>query len=487
VTLPDVSPSVRALHQRLEAIAPHLIDDFASQSVGALLARLADAVAEDPSASRVWMLATAVAGGYPTSGEVLAMRRGLALATSIDRSGACLSAVAVTASAVHAAEVLAEVVVGGVVVDVDFCARNRHNTGIQRVVRNTVKHWDPTTAILAAWSTDGTGYRRLTPGQRALVTEWSSDLEPVAEPENDVLLIPVDGSVLLPEVPAHRYIERLSAIAEHSGNRTGLIGYDAIPLVSADFVGEDESDRFAHYLSIVKHSTVVSAISETTADEFRGFGDALAAQGLTGPRVTSLLLPTVSHVGATGKAEQRDVPLVLMVGSIEPRKNQLAVLAATESLWREGLDFELRVIGGGAAVYVNELEMAMARARSRGARVAHARGVDDAGLAAAYRDATAFVFPSLQEGYGLPVAEALASGTPAITSRYGSTAEIASFGGCILVDPRSDVEIADALREILTDDALRLRLVEQTTRLVSRDWSQYADELWHQLVMEPRA
>jgi glycosyltransferase involved in cell wall biosynthesis len=477
-----VSLSVDALHQRLQVVAPALLDEVPVASVGELLSLLADAVAADLTPAKVWILATAVAGGYPSAGEVDAVRRGLELASPGARSGACLAGIAVTAAAVRSATVTAELVESAVLVDVDFCARNRHNTGIQRVVRNTVKHWDPERAVLASWSGDGTGYRRLTPAQNSLVVAWSSTLEVAEEPESDVLLIPVGTSVLLPEVPAHRYIDRLVAIAQHSGNRTGLIGYDAIPLVSADFVSEDESDRFAHYLTIVKHSTVVSGISETTADEFRSFNAALAAQGLEGPRVEALLLPTVGPVATAPAPQPRALPLVLMVGSIEPRKNQLGVLAAATSLWQKGLAFELFIIGSGGAGQVNELDAAIQVARRQGWAVSHGRGVPDDVLAAAYRDARVLVFPSLQEGYGLPVAEALASGIPVITSRFGSTAEIAAFGGCVLIDPRDDDDIARALESVLVDDALHARLVAETSQLSSAGWPDYAAALWKQLV-----
>jgi len=487
VTAATVTASVAALHQRLTVVAPVLAVDAAELSVGTLLAALADSVAARPAADRVWVLATAIAGGYPSPTEVDAVRRGLELATPAERLGACLAGVAVTASAVRSGDITAELVDTGVLVDVDFCARNSHNTGIQRVVRSTVRHWDDPRVVLAAWSSDGTGYRRLTPGQERLVTAWRSGLGPATEPESDVLLIPVGGTVLLPEVPAHRYLERLTAIAQHSGNRTGLIGYDAIPLVSADFVSEDESDRFAHYLTVVKHSTVVSGISGTTADEFRGFVDALDAQGLTGPRVEALLLPTARPPGEITPPAPREIPLVLMVGSIEPRKNQLGVLAAAQSLWNEGLKFELLFIGGGGAVQVGDLDRGIQRARAKGHAVSHGRGVGDDELAAAYRDARFFVFPSLQEGYGLPVAEALASGTPVITTRYGSTAEVAAVGGCLLVDPRDDADIARAMRTLLTDDAELARLVAETGNLDSAGWPEYAARLWDQLVEEAAA
>jgi hypothetical protein len=62
------------------------------------------------------------------------------------------------------------------------------------------------------------------------------------------------------------------------------------------------------------------------------------------------------------------------------------------------------------------------------------------------------VFPSLNEGFGLPVGESIAAGTPAITSNFGSMREIAEGGGALMVDPRNDHQLTEALRSVLTDD-----------------------------------
>ena len=91
------------------------------------------------------------------------------------------------------------------------------------------------------------------------------------------------------------------------------------------------------------------------------------------------------------------------------------------------------------------------------------------------------MFPSLNEGFGLPVAEALACGTPTITSGYGAMAEIAEGGGAVLVDPRDDRSIADALRRVLTDDAEHARLAAEALARPSRTWDDYARDAWGSL------
>jgi len=110
--------------------------------------------------------------------------------------------------------------------------------------------------------------------------------------------------------------------------------------------------------------------------------------------------------------------------------------------------------------------------------------VSDDLLWAAYRIARCVVFPSLNEGFGLPVAESLACGTPAITSDFGSMREIAKAGGALLINPRNDSELVTGLDRLLTDDALHARLAAEAREVPTRSWDDYAAETWAYLAGE---
>jgi len=91
-------------------------------------------------------------------------------------------------------------------------------------------------------------------------------------------------------------------------------------------------------------------------------------------------------------------------------------------------------------------------------------------LAALYRMATVFAFPSLYEGFGLPPLEAMACGTPVLTSRISSLPEVVG-DGALLIDPYSEEEIAGGIARILDDEDLRRRLVERgLERAASFSW-----------------
>jgi glycosyltransferase involved in cell wall biosynthesis len=169
-----------------------------------------------------------------------------------------------------------------------------------------------------------------------------------------------------------------------------------------------------------------------------------------------------------------------MVGSFEPRKNHLGVLQAAEGLWRQGLDFEVVFIGGSG--WGTDLPERIAALRRQGRPVTQRQGVGEAELEAAYRSARLSVFPSVHEGFGLPVAESLALGTPVITSDFGSMRELASGGGAIMVDPYDDEALEAAMGRLLTDDTELEALRTQITSRPRRDWDDYARDLWDTLV-----
>ena len=294
------------------------------------------------------------------------------------------------------------------------------------------------------------------------------------------LIVPWDSTVVLLEVPTREACERLASVGQWSGNRVVAVGYDCIPIVSAGLVPLAEPSRFVHYLTAVKYMSAVAGISISATSEFRGFAQMLPAQGLVGPRVTECALP----VDATGirpreAAGSTTEPLVLCVGSREPRKNQLAVLWAAEVLWREGLNFRLRFVGAGG--WGSEFPRAVRRARRAGRPVEVLTAISEDELDESYRTARFTVFVSVHEGYGLPVAESLARSTPALASNYGSIREIGVGGGTLLVDPRDDEQIVDGMRRMLVDDALIRELSAQIARRPQRTWDDYAAELWEVL------
>jgi len=157
------------------------------------------------------------------------------------------------------------------------------------------------------------------------------------------------------------------------------------------------------------------------------------------------------------------------------------VLHAAELLWREGQLFSLSFIGGNSWNSETFTET-LAGLQAIGRPVEAVSAASDDILWGGYRVARFTIFPSLNEGYGLPVAESLSCGTPVVTSNFGSMKEIADAGGgAVLVDPRNDHSIADGMRSLLIDDELHSRLSREARSRPLRTWDTYASETWELL------
>lgn len=386
-----------------------------------------------------------------------------------------------------------EVVTGQVLVDLEHTSRTALATGIQRVARMTASRWSRDHApVLVGWLPGQQALRRLRPHEvlRALTGTLPED-DPVVDGKPDTVVIPWRATYVLPELaPERDRTLRLSALARFSRSRTGVIGFDCVPISSAETTDFGVSEAFAGNLSAARHVSRIVAISEAAAQEYRGWRRMLSAIGVPGPEITSVPLPVEAQQPSEASlAEARErlvignLPLVLCIGTHEPRKNHLALLHAAEVLWRRGVRFNLVFIGGHSW-NSNRFQDGVARLRAEGRPVDTLSSISDDVLWAAYRIAHCLVFPSLNEGYGLPVAEALACGTPVVTSDFGSMAEIAAHGGAVLVDPRDDSSIADGLERVLTDSGLHARLRAEATARPQRTWDDYARETWAALVSE---
>lgn len=161
-----------------------------------------------------------------------------------------------------------------------------------------------------------------------------------------------------------------------------------------------------------------------------------------------------------------DGPYCLAVGSLEPRKNLNRLLDAWELLPADLQDDHTLVVVASAGWLDGALRNRLRTLRRAGSVrvVAHVSGLD---LAALYRRARAVVFPSLAEGFGLPVAEAMACGAPVVTSNRSSMPEVAN-GAAILVDPEDCDAIADGLARVLERQELRRDLRERGPEMASR-------------------
>lgn len=167
---------------------------------------------------------------------------------------------------------------------------------------------------------------------------------------------------------------------------------------------------------------------------------------------------------------------ILFVGTLEPRKNLLRLLEAVRRLPPDD-DVALAVagpVGWGdvRSLLDDHVKQSPLASGTDGSRVRLLGFVPPSELAPLNRGAAVVCYPSLWEGYGLPVAEALAQGTPVVTSRGTATEELVEGGAGLAVDPRDTDGIAEALAAVLSDGDLAARLSSAAReRARERTWA----------------
>jgi glycosyltransferase involved in cell wall biosynthesis len=159
-------------------------------------------------------------------------------------------------------------------------------------------------------------------------------------------------------------------------------------------------------------------------------------------------------VDAVRRQHRLTRPYLLYVGTIEPRKNVDLLLDAYTGL-SSSVAGEFDLVVAGPRGWSGPATLARLENPSRNVR--YLGYVPEIELPALFAGATAFVYPSLYEGFGFPVAQAMAAGIPVITSGVSSLPEITG-GAALLVDPRSQAELQAAIENILTSPSLRARL-----------------------------
>ena len=166
---------------------------------------------------------------------------------------------------------------------------------------------------------------------------------------------------------------------------------------------------------------------------------------------------------------------LLFVGTLEPRKNLPRLLQGYATACRVAADFPALVIAGGHGWGGEHLRRMIARQRLTD-RVQLMGVVSDAALSTLYAHALCLVMPSLHEGFGLPIVEAMRYGLPVLTSSTSSMPEVAGKAG-LLVDPQSTASIAAGLQRIVQDAPLRGKLASAArTQAALYSWDRAAEE-----------
>lgn len=201
----------------------------------------------------------------------------------------------------------------------------------------------------------------------------------------------------------------------------------------------------AHQVTFIKSSCIVAVSEETKKNLYKSFLVRKSTE-------VEVIYNGFDHFKTVEKETNFSFarPYFLAVGVLKERKNTLNTILAFSKFLQKKPDFTLLIIGNNKTRYGDQVKRRVQTLNLEG-RVSFLDFVDDATLANAYSGTSGLVFPSLVEGFGFPVLEAMAYGVPVVTSKDGALEEVAG-NAAVLVDPYDVEDITRGMFEISTLD-----------------------------------
>jgi glycosyltransferase involved in cell wall biosynthesis len=360
-------------------------------------------------------------------------------------------------------------------------ARKLHDFGIGTYIRNLLRG--------LARLDQATDYIVLCrPGDVETIGELAANFRPVAETSRPYSLSEqVRIPLTLARERAHLVHEPHYVLPPAIRCRTVVTIHDCIHLMFPQYLPGTLAHVYARasMWSAVRKSDRILTVSDASKRDILHFFDIPADKVHVIYNAIDerfLAPPNEEGMDRIRQRYQLEHPFLLYVGNIKPHKNLERLVDAFGRV-RAGGQEELRliIIGDEISKYP-PLRQAVHRHRlDKYVRFLGFQPYDT--LAAFYRLARAFVFPSLYEGFGLPPLEAMACGTPVITSNVSSLPEVAG-GAALLVDPYDPASIADGITRAVTDEALRGEMIKRgLARARSFSW-QESVAATHRVYME---
>jgi len=379
--------------------------------------------------------------------------------------------------------------------DVTSSCKSPLNTGVQRVVRGIHRelsaHFEVVPLI---WSPGHQSYCRLSERERGFLENPFAQAKSSAVPDrqgrgpfwvewwrhhrkgqNKVdLKSPEFGEILLfvPEIFQDNrigYFKTLPASA-----KTAAVFYDSISYKHPELGGQKRLENFEEYLEALGRFGAVFPIS------FESRGDLLAYWNKAGCAPAPA---EVEYLPGEFRSEREftepdfSARKILVVSTLERRKNHSGFLEACELLWAEGMKFEVELIGRAAKEGGSEVVSRIEELQKSDRPLAWHRHVDDSEVEAAYQKCSFTVYPSFCEGFGMPILESLWHRRPCVCGSNGALGEVSLEGGCVTADQRDPGDLARAIRQMLTDENLFRQKVREASTRHYRTWREYGEAL----------
>jgi len=374
------------------------------------------------------------------------------------------------------------------IIDVTNAAKDPANSGVIRVTRRISREFqnflDP---IFVIWNPQENCYAFPTKKEFQTLGQFNGPLL-----SNKNTLSPEDHRIALDDYLAHlndnstRWLLFTETIDESYGRvvrryardhsiNLAAIFYDAIPLLSPEFCKDQAiKNNHASYMTGLAECDIVIPISNFSSSCLDTFWK---DHNIKGSHLSPNLLP--GEFGGFARTQKIQESMsnkvnILCVSTLEPRKNHKKLIDACLKMQEKHpeLNWTLTLVGNryaGAfdiADYVQNISEQNSRIKWLGV-------VDDATLHQLYDEATFTVYPSIIEGFGMPILESIWHGKPCICYQKGVMSELAAEGGCLTTDVLNESELCDDIYRLATDKELLLKLSNEAITREIKTWDDY--------------
>jgi glycosyltransferase involved in cell wall biosynthesis len=382
-----------------------------------------------------------------------------------------------------------------ILVDVSNSSRDTANSGVTRVTRrlsSSLQQIEGLLLLFVWWDVEAGEYRLVGSDRRSFLSSYGGPNDffsfadrtlaqrPLPRHLIDQLVHP-DGEPLLfiPEIPMDGQAGQRIQWGRKCGLKIAAILYDLIPINHSSYCAPEIVSMFPGYLRDFAATDLLVSISATTRGEFQRYTEhyqlavsaELATNWLPGQFATNARHKSDENKALSGRE-------IVCLATIEPRKNHKMLLQAFSALRsrRPELDVRLTLIGNMYHGAQNLADL-VREASARDPNLQWLGVLPDEDVAVRVAAARFTVYPSLVEGFGLPILESLWLGKACLCHQQGVMAELAAGGGCLTVDMGDVDKLSAALERLSEDDDLLARLEDEASHRQISTWSDYAQEI----------
>ena len=280
-------------------------------------------------------------------------------------------------------------------------------------------------------------------GKEFVAVEWHSRKREFRKAvTRDKVVLSPEHFFLTPEIFSSNDRPGLYETLVETGVQSAAVFHDAIPHKYSDITWPKSVERHPLYMRDLAGLNQIFSVSQASQCELLEYWESEDLHQK--PSMDTLTLGADFFDRSQMAWEHRpvEIPLLLNVGIVEPRKNQEELLEVACALWDQGLNFELHFVGRINPHFGKPIAKKIKKARKAGYPVFLHTKQSDTTLLDLYRQAAFSIFNSITEGFGLPVVESLWLGIPCLTRRLPSLEPFIDSESCVGVNNRTELESA---------------------------------------------